>query len=250
MVSRSTIAASLVVVVLLAGCSGLVGDDGTGSASSPDEFEYADGFSADGVSDGAADSYRNALSNASSYTVDYQQNLSGNGSEVSYDIHYRVDGDDERAVHRFASPSQDYEADTYYGSDGHVTRQVSGDQEQVTSGEEGFQQADLTAARAIDPLLANTTAYDTSVAERDGTEVVVYETSGAENAEAVFGVDQSNVSEFSAEFAVDADGVVHDATYDITYLDAEGNEQTLTLSFEVSAVGDTSVERPGWADEA
>lgn len=250
MVSRSTIAASLVVVVLLAGCSGLVGDGGTGSASSPDEFEYADGFSADGVSDGAVDSYRNALANTSSYTVDYQQNLSGNGSEMAYDIEYRVDGDGEEAVHRFASPSQNYEAETYYGSDGHVTRQVSGDQEEFTSGEESFQQADLTGARAVEPLLANTTAYDTSVAERDGTEVVVYETSGAENAEAVFGVDQSNVTDFSAEFSVDSAGVVHDASYDVTYLDPDGNEQTLTLSFEVTAVDDTSVDRPAWADEA
>ena len=250
MVSRSTIAATLVVVVLLAGCSGLVGDGGTGSASSPDEFEYADGFSADGVSDGAVDTYRNALANTSSYTVDYQQNLSGSDTEMAYDIEYRVDRDGEQAVHRFASPSQEYEAETYYASDGHVTRQVTGDQEQVSAGEESFQQADLTGARAIEPLLTNTTAYDTSVAERDGTEVVVYETSGAESAESVFGVDRSNVSDFSAEFSVDSDGVVHHASYDITYIDAEGNEQTLTMSFAVSAVDETSVERPAWADEA
>lgn len=249
MVSRSTIAATLVVVVLLSGCSGLIGG-GTGSASSPDEIDLADGFSADGVSDGAAESYRNALTNTSSYTIDYQQNLSGNGSEMAYDIEYRVDVDGEQAVHRFASPQQDYEAETYYGSDGHVSRQITGDQEQVTTGEEGYQQADLTAVRAIQPLLANTTAYETSVAERDGTQVVVYETSGAENAEAVFGVDQSNVSDFSAEFSVDSEGIVHDASYDITYLDAQGNEQTLTLAFEVTAVDETSVERPSWADDA
>lgn len=249
MVSRSTIAATLVVVVLLSGCSGLIGG-GTGSASSPDEFEYADGFSADGVSDGAAQSYRNAVSNTSSYSVDYEQHLTGNGSETTWDVQYRVDVENQEAIHGLAVPSEDYDAKTYYGSDGHVTREVSGDQEQIYTGEQGYEQGNLTAAEAIDPLLANTTVYETSVDERDGTQVVVYETSGTENAEAVFGLEESRVSSFSAEFAVDSDGLVHDASYDITYLDANDTEQTLTLSFEVTAVDETSVEQPDWASEA
>lgn len=249
MESRSTIAATLVVLVLLSGCSGLIGG-GTGSAGSPDEFEYADGFSADGVSDGAVESYKDALANTSSYTIDYQQNLTGNGSETTWDVQYRVDVEDQEAMHGFAIPSQDYDAKTYYGSDGHVTREVSGDREQVYTGEQGFYQGNLTAAEAIEPLLGNTTVYETSVDEREGTPVVVYETSGTENAEAVFGLEASRVSSFSAEFAVDSDGLVHEASYDVTYLDSNENEQRLTLTFDLTAVDETTVEQPDWASEA
>lgn len=252
MVSRSTIALSLVAVVLLTGCSGLIGDGGTAGPDSPDEFEYADGFAADGITDGenATESYRQALANVNSFTVDYQQNLSGGDSDVAYDVSYRVDVEGEQALHRVAVPSQDYEVESYYGTDQQVTREVSSGQEQVSAQDGSFNLENLNGVDAIAPLFSNTTDYETSVDERHGTSVVVYETSGAENAEAAFGVDAGNVSTFSAQFSVDSEGLVHHASYELTYTGSNGQEQTLTLTFEVVDVDGTSIERPEWVNSS
>lgn len=249
MVSRSTVAVSLVIVVaLFAGCSGLVGD---GGADSPDEFDYADGFSADGVTDteAAANSYRQALANTSSYTIDYQQNISGPDSTLAYDVGYRVDVEGERAYHRVDVPAQNYEAEAYYGSDQVVTREVESGEETIRTQPGGFDLDNLTGGNAISPLLSNTTAYETSVEERGGTSVVVYEMSGTENAGEIFQIGEQNVTSFSASLAVDSDGLVRTANYDLTYVEG-GEEQTVTLTFELVDVDSTTVERPDWVDQA
>lgn len=250
MVTRSTVVASLVVVVLLAGCSGLVGD--AGGPDSPEEFEHAEGFSADGVEDGeaAARSYREALTNRSSFTVVYHHDVTSDGEVVTYEVVYSVDVDGEAAYHSVEVPSEDYLREDYFGDDRQFTRVDRGGDEQTASGDSEFAPEQLTGVEAVSRLLSNETDYGTSVADRDGTPVVVYETGGEENASAVFAIEPENVSSFDAEFAVDADGLVRDASYELVYAGENGTEQTVTLDFEVRDVGETTVERPEWADEA
>ena len=250
MVSRSTIAVALVVALaMLGGCSGILGD---GSASSPDEFDYADGYDADGITDGeqAAETYRNALSNKSNYTVNYQQNLSGADATAKYDVAYRVDVDGERAYQRVEMPDQDYEVESFQESGQRVVRESSGGNEEVATEDAGFDLANLTGAGLFSQLLSADADYETSVAERDGTSVVVYETSGNESASTVLDLGDRTPTSFSASLAVDSEGIVRSASYDLTYLNANGQEQTITLNFEVTDVDDTSVERPDWAQDA
>jgi hypothetical protein len=249
MVSRSTIAASLVVVLaLLAGCSGLVGD---GGPQSPEDVDLAAGYAADGVTDGdrAAESYRQALGETHNYTVDYRQNLSGAGQTTTLDGEYRVDVDGERAYHRFGASARNVVREDYFADGRQYTRQSRNGRSDVASGDREFVQANYTGATILDPLLSNETDYETSLDERDGTTVVVYETRGAENAAAVFEVDASNVSAYNRSFAVDAAGLVHEASYDLTYVDGNGDEQRVTMTFDLRAVDDTAVERPEWATE-
>jgi hypothetical protein len=65
--------------------------------------------------------------------------------------------------------------------------------------------------------------------------------------------DESNVSgtvtEATGTVFVDADGVVHDAS---RYLEIEGDEQTVTIeqSFVITQLGEVTVARPDWVDEA
>lgn len=251
MVNRSTVALSLVVVVaLFAGCSGLIGEGG--GPSSPEEFEYADGYAADGVTSGdaAARSHRQALANKSSFTVDYWQNVTGNGTDLSYQVEYRVDVDGQQAYHSVEAPSEDYLREDYFTKDRHHRRLVQSGSEQTASGNSSFTPGQLTGVDAVAPLLSNGTDYETSVAERGGTSVVVYETSGAKNAAKSFNIDQGNVSSFSAELAVDSEGVVREGSYELVYVGANGTDQTVTLNFEVRDVGSTSVERPSWVNES
>lgn len=252
MVNRSTVAVALVAVALLAGCSGLIGGGDAGGPESPEDFEYADGFSADGITDGeaAARSYRHALTNRSSFTVFYEQNISGDGEDFAYDVVYRVDVENGEAYHSVDAPSLEYRQEEYHGDDRKVVREVESGNEQVNVVDSEFAPGQLTGLEAVARLLSNGTDYETSVADRDGTSVVVYETDGADDAAAVFDVEPGNVSSFDAEFAVDAEGVVRDASYELVYAGGDGTEQTVTLEFEVRDVDGTTVERPEWADEA
>lgn len=249
--NRSTVALSLVVVVLLAGCSGFLGGGASGPES-PDEFEYAAGYDADGVTNDseAIESHRNALTNRSSYTVDYQQNVTGPNTNLSYDVLYRVDVEGEEAYHSVDAPSLEYNLAEYHGSDRKVIREVQSGEEQVNEVDSEFAPRELTGVGAIQGLLSNDTDYETSVAERDGTPVVVYETEGPENAATVFGVAAENVTSFSASFAVDSDGVVRTVSYELDTVRDNGEEITVTLEFEVRDLDGTSIDRPDWADDA
>lgn len=250
MVSRSTIAVALVVAVaMLGGCSGILGD---GSADSPDEFDYADGFDADGITDGeqAADTYRQALSNKSSYTVNYQQNLTGADATGKYDVVYRVDVDGERAYQRVEMPDQDYEVESFHESGQRVVRESNAGNGEIATEDAGFDLDNLTGAGLFSQLLSESADYETSVDERGGTSVVVYETSGNESASTILDLGERTPTSFSASLAVDSEGLVRSASYDLTYENANGQEQNITLAFELTDVDDTSVERPDWVEDA
>lgn len=251
MANRSTIALSLVVVVLLAGCSGFLGG-GTSAPDSPDEFEYADGYDADGITNDsdAISSYRNALTNRTSYTVAYEQNVTGPDTDLSYDVLYRVDVEGAEAYHSVDAPALEYRLEEYHGNDRKVIREVQSGEEQVNRVDSEFSTEQLTGISAVERLLSNDTDYETSVAERDGTSVVVYETEGPEDAATVFGVDAENVSSFSASFAVDSDGVIRTASYRLETVRDSGEDITVTLEFEVRDLDGTSIDRPEWADDA
>lgn len=250
MANRSAIAVALVVVVLLAGCSAIVGDE-TGGPDSPDEFDYADGYDADGVTDDseAIRSYQQALTNRSSFTTAYHQNVTGQDTNLTYEVRYEVDVDGEQAFHRVAAPSLEFEREEYYGDDTKYTRRVSSGDEQTSSTDVAFSPGNFTGIDAVDRMLSNDTDFETSLEERDGEPVVVYETEGAANAVTMFDLVEENVTSFSASFAVDSDGVVRTASYDLEYTSESGEELTITLDFEVRDLDATTVDRPGWVDD-
>ena len=105
MVKRSTLAVSLVVLVLLSGCSALVGNDGSGNGNGagtatpvdPAEFEYADGYGPDGVTDGeqALESYQSAVEAQGSYTGTYDYEVVTGEGETTVQVTNRVDFENE-----------------------------------------------------------------------------------------------------------------------------------------------------------
>jgi osmotically-inducible protein OsmY len=257
MVSRSTLVISVVAVVLLAGCSGLVGNGGNGTPApeSPSEFEYADGFSSDGITDGqaAVESYDTAVRAQGNYTGSYQYTVDGEDGETVVSGEYRVDFEDEQALRivEVNATSANGTSESYYGDGQQYNRSsYNGQYGDVSSSNRTFPGADLTASEAIEPFLLNASAYETTLEQRDGESVVVYETTDLGNAGSFLGVDSAeNVTAFDAQFVVDGDGLIHTAGYELTYI-ADGNERTVDMTFEVTSIGETTVERPSWADEA
>lgn len=253
MVSRSTIVASVVVLALLAGCAGLVGDDD--SAEEPGTFDYPDGFSAEGVVDGdrAVEGYERAVRARGNYTGSYRYDVETGEGESVAEVEYRVDFESERAYQRFAAQADGSEAtrELYQESDRRYYRStVDGEVVGLDAERRPFRPEELTAVEAIRALLTDASGYEASLAERNGTAVAVYETTDLGNTTHLVGVDDPDeVTDFRGRFAVDSEGLIRTAEYELTYV-ADGDERRLAMAFDLSAPGETTVERPAWADEA
>lgn len=265
MVKRSTLAVSLVVVLtLLSGCSAVLDDGGNGngnvsdgngdSTSDPAEFEYAEGYDESGISDGeaAVESHQSSLIDRGSYTGGYTYTVEDDSGETVVDVENRVDFEGEQGYQRadVEAPRGSSVVETYRNSTTRVTRSEFNNQSSVRAEERGFSAENLTASDPIRPLLLNVSEYDSTVEERDGTPVVVYESSGAEDIDSFYGINESaNISAFSGEYVVDSDGVVRSANYEVTYT-LDDQERVVTVEYSLSEFGSTSVERPEWIAEA
>lgn len=265
MATRSTAAVVLVVgLVLLSGCSAIldggngngVGDgNGDGDApADPSEFDYADGYGPDGVTDGeaAVDSHESTLIDRGSYTGSYTYDINRSDQQILVDVTNRVDFASERALQEVDvdDPRYTAEYDVYRNGTHRLERTVFDNQTSYDSEERAFVAEDLTVIDPIRPLLTNVSDYEASIEQRDGESVVVYSRSDAEGIDSFVGINESaTISAFDGSVAVDSDGVVRSASYSITYT-VDGEERSLDVEYSLSAFGETTVERPSWAADA
>lgn len=253
---RVSVAVVVLAVVLLAGCSAILGGDvGDGGADEPAEFDYPEGYSADGIDDGerAVETYEAALFEAGNYTGEYTYFVVTDGTLTSIGVDYVVDFEAEHGLQRVIvdAPDTHTMTESYYEEGKLYQRSVDADDEStVTVSEEPFARTDLTAAEAVEPLLSNATGYNVSISEVDGVRVARYETDDVTGAGQFLGVEDTEiVSSFEANITVDQRGLVRTAEYSITYV-FQGEDRSVSMTFEVTDVGETTVERPEWADEA
>lgn len=250
--TRATLALSLVIVVLLAGCSGLVGN---GGSESTDAFEYPEGFSADGVnsSDKALDTHRQAVIERNSYRADQQFRIETQENETVVDVAYRVDFDAETAIQRSDFNTTDGEGslEFYYEADRRIARSVSNGEATGPSTQNWtFSAENQTATEAVAPLLRSGSSYEATPLDREGDQLVRFEATSLESPEEFFAVTASdNVTSFNASFVLDSDGVIHAAAYELS-VGGPDNKRTISMTFEASGFGETSVDRPEWASDA
>lgn len=266
MVRRSSVAVSLVVVlVLLSGCSAVLdGGNGNGSGNGngatdatptdPSAFEYADGYGESGVTDGEAalESHRSGVIDRGSYTGAYTYDIGDSDGTRHIVIDTRVDFQAEAGRQRadVDAPGATGSIDVYRNSETRYRKSVFNNQTSFSSTNQSFGPENLTATEPIRPLLLNLTEYEASVGERDGVAVVVYERNGTEGVDSFLNFGESaTVTSFAATFAVDADGVVRSAAYEITYTQND-TERSLDVEYTLSSFGETSVDRPNWVDDA
>jgi hypothetical protein len=249
--TRATLALSLVILVLLGGCSGLFG----GAPESAEAFDYPDGFAADGVndSDKALDTHTQAIVEQSSYRSDVQFRIEAAEDETVVDEQHRVDFDSEAALRRseFETPDANGTIQVYYEDGQRVVRTVVGGQEAGVNAQEWtFSAENQTGTEAVGPLLRNDTDYETTLVERDDGQFVRFEMTSLESSADFFGVEgEDDVAEFNASFVLGAEGIVHAAEYELTVQGSDG-ERTVSMTFEATGFGETAVERPEWASDA
>lgn len=239
-------------LVVLAGCSGaLPGGDG---AQTLDDVNYPDGVSENGTNVSAlADGHAEAL-NESNFTLafDMTQNRSQETQSVEMDAAVSADRDEIRM--NASTPGQ--QTSMYLTTERQYTRLTPENQSEgepiydvSNRTDEGMQMipASYSGATYVEQFGANAHANftPTGVEVRDGTTLIELEADG----DNVSAPDGTTVKAYDATVLVDEEGVVH--SFEVTVeTERDGTTTNVTLSMELSDLGETSVEEPPWLDEA
>jgi len=256
-----------VALVAVAGCSGLTGsDDPTETEGPTDEMtdtttdapaenstsladvSYPAGASDDGFDNASAVAAGHADALAESdYAVSLSQRTTdGNRSEeLRYVVRSDLDG--QRMLGTLETSGY---RNQWFGNETHRHSNVTSNgesalqvQERATEFSETHRQETLSPT--VRSVLASGNFTATEVVERDGETAVRYELEE---------YDASRSGSFEADSAsgsvlVGESGVVYEATLDVNGT-SDGSAVSLELTYEVTATGVVSVDRPAWADEA
>lgn len=247
--ARGTIATLLVAaLVLTAGCSAggfLGGGDDDGDDSGIEPYTESGG---DLTGEMLNDSHTEAIESAGSYTLESNVSLTGEDSSLVQNASGQVDLENDRQyVVQFAS---------LFGNQTIYRYTADNTTYQRVEPESGETQYDTTQGGQITSPAINTDNVDAFEWEQQGTEthegvdVTRYEATGVANYSALpTDAGEGNVSDFSATLLVSADGVMHE--YNVGYTqESSGSTQQVSLRYAASDVGSTTVEEPGWLDEA
>ena len=263
---RPVVAAAVVVVVSLAGCSVLLGDGGAGPSTAtpipeptatatptptpePAAFDYPDGYGPGGVADAttAAETHAGTLAGYDSYRVRFDR-LVGAGNGTSGRLSYRlsVDQADETALEiredGIVTRRQYYEDDRLY------VKLETPNGERYNATDAPFAPEAFGGGEFIYPLLGAVDYGTPERVETDNGTVYRYRSEQVTDRGAIVpgNVVDEGIRRFDVQLLVHEDGYVRGARY--TVVTEEGTE--LQGVAVVDSVGDERVERPAWYDRA
>lgn len=259
---RALLASGVALSTAIAGCSG-----GSESADSPNpgtatseetatptetgptlsEFEYPDGATQSGISDGQLyDTHESTVTGAGSLTLDRDTTQTFDGNEFS-----------ETETTEFGS------AGIYQEVEGSGTTEAvwspSGEDQSYVQLSSGFDTAYRIDNRAPDNNEATGLEEMRRILEGaawgEATDVVAAGDSYAVTYEATRVSDSQKIAygatieSFDATISVTQSGYVRELEYD-TALDRDGRTNTTDVTATISSVGETTVEAPEWRDTA
>jgi hypothetical protein len=244
---------AVVALVVLAGCSGgggLAGDGGAGSGEnvpSVGEQQWADDEQRVDF-ETLRSVHADALSNESAYEfTSSQTSETGTSSESTIAVDLDADrvllttvasqGDGEQRRDTYVSGETVYSRS---GSDGEFTYNV-----QNASGED--RQQFVAEQSAVGPTGGVADALEFEYVGVEDGQYRFEADSIASSEETSF--DADNVVEASGTLVVDESGYVAEFSISLTIETGEG-EESASVSYETSGVGETTVEEPSWTGEA
>lgn len=237
-------------LVVLAGCTG--GVPGFGDT----QQVPADGQSVDEFKQAHAD----ALNEQGSYVAEMSVTQENNQQSQTQEFAYVVDSAQDRALMNVEQQGQAVSVFTA-GETTYMQQMVGEDEAQYMVGSEPYedglvQQVNTTQSTMSDVvLLFGDTSYESTGTEMfDGDEMTVFEADEeAGSAAVVEGLGEEagdvDVESFSSTMYVDADGIVRFITVEY---DVRAGEQQISSAIEVkiTGVGETSLDEPGWVEDA
>ncbi|MCG1003392.1 MULTISPECIES: hypothetical protein [Halobacterium] len=251
--SNRVAALAVVVLVLLAGCSGgLSGGDGSTDGASSDLPPVAEqSWANDNETvdyERLQEQHANALSNATSY--EYTQ---GSATEDGVESNTRLAVDREAStvlLETSTARDQSERVQHTYVADGVAYSQSGTDGDYQYSSQNVTDEQFQRLVTQTSQLRTTGGVFDALNFEYAGTEDGAYRFEAddiASSEETSFNA--SNVVESSATLVVDEDGYVRTLSLTLTVDQGDG-ERTASLEFSTSGVNETSVEEPSWTDEA
>lgn len=257
----------LVLVIVVAGCTGVGGDDDSESLGDLFDDEALDG-EGDGDSnglfdDGDADEWdvsspRDSLREIGSYTSTWSWAASEpeTGESGSMTFTTAVDLDGERAVTTMTvTDDGEHTEMVQFYADGKQYSRTVGDRD----GEPVYWVTDFEFN--ADMLLFNYGyAYDTSdlqewssegVETYDGVPVQRYVYEGVDPWQTAYQEEgEFQVTQFTFTMLVDEDGIPRYQQYRVDGVDEDGNEAWFEWEYTITDIGTTTVPDPEWLDEA
>ncbi|MHB9288467.1 hypothetical protein ACKVMT_15660 [Halobacteriales archaeon Cl-PHB] len=237
MVSRSRTAALLLtgLLVVLAGCSGLLGgDDGGQPSGDVAEFAYPDGWSADGIDtlQTALVGHYGAESRGTSFTERLVFRVSQDDTvQRNNSIRYEIDRESREMVARVDGTQRTQVA--YFGN-GTLTNYDPENESVINSGNASFQKLSNASRLTVGETLNGLDLDASAVVEQGGTTAVEYAVAGVTK--------NSSFDSASGTVVVASDGRI--LSLDVT---KTKGSQTATYRYVLKAEGSTTVERPSWA---
>lgn len=250
---------AVVLLVLVAGCAGIGADGPQSSTSTPTraatptpthsdtaaQERYPDGWSAVGIDDpdaALAGHYRATLAGPP-VTVTYRSRIEDatNARAANTTLSMHVDTESNRL---YATLDGSRTSRAVFFADGTLTR-WDPDNETVagTSATEFGLVAQSVDRRVLLSHLLLYTLERTGTVERAGTTALVYDVTGVPNDTISRGYGAATGA--SGRIVVGEDGRIFEIETTVTYTDA-----TVTYHYGHTAVGETTVETPGWMDDA
>ena len=251
---------AVAAVVLLAGCSMLLGGDGATPAPSAtptdtptpvplEEREFPDGYGPDGVENAetAATTHVETVTGYDSYQFRFDVRVSGgNGTDDAFVYLTSVDQENGRALElRDDGEVTRYQ---YYEDDRVYVQVVSGDEETYNATDQQFGRARLAGNQFLDPLLKYVEYGEAEPVSTDNGTVYRYTSERVTEPGTILSADisEAEIRSFEVELLVHEDGYIRGAKYVVVTEDGSGLEAVAT----VDSIGEEAVTRPDWYDEA
>lgn len=269
MKTRQLLVLCLVVMIGLAGCSGispLGGDtetdtnqtDTADNTSDEADVSYPAGYDETGITDPetAADQHNQALSEYDTYARNLT--LGDEASQTEINTASMIDGAEQRGTSETTAIRDGTLAieENQYHEDG-VTYEKSSivDTDLYNSTEEPFSsfEANNSNTSNIEKMLENVSVESAGTVTRGGDTLYQYNATGVDNAEpfvsTVQPVEIDAVESFNATLLVDEEGIIRQFESTTTYTEA-GERWNATVAVQFTDVGSTSVEEPDWLENA
>ncbi len=256
----------LVVVIGLAGCSGLspfggeqTGTDGQDTTETPD-ISYPDGYDESGVTD-PEKAAKQDVSKFTEYdnltiTMDGETELSDTPFSINVtgyiDLEHKnmsiVAAGESRST-KVTNQSKYQNNDTEYAVNGTM---LTGPQYNVSR--QPFPDTPVSDETGMtSEWLTNASFGEATQVTHNGETMFRYNITSVESAKPfIFGASTTDpsVNEFNGTLTVDEDGIVRTMSYTMNYTTADGTQNPMNVSYQVTDLNSTTVEEPDWVEIA
>lgn len=250
----------LVVVIGLAGCSGLspLGESTNTDDGETHDISHPAGYNESGITDPekAADQHESALDEYDNSTL--KLNVSGEIVPFDFDMNISMKADTADQI-GLLSMSGTMEGETFmeeseYYSDGmrYTMNKTLEEQTQYDAYRDSFGGSSLGGFVTSSEWLTNAHFGNSTRVTHDGEAMFRYNATGADSAKPfITGFDDNpTLNEFNGTMFVDEEGIVRSFSYTMNYTTTDGKQKTMTANYQTTGINTTTVEKPDWVETA